>query len=212
MLPPLPGSRLLDVGAGTGEYLARMAKLGWEVWGLEPTLSLARVAAARPAIPAGRIEAKAIECATYEDSIFDAVALSHSLEHLHDPRSALRKIRRWLRPGGLLRVWIPNFATWERQLFGRYWAALDVPRHLFHFTPETISLMLTDTGYAVERIVPQFEGSSLSSSVERVCRAFLRSETPYYARGAAYHAVLPLAWILTAFGSGSAIDIVARPR
>ena len=209
--PPRTGSRLLDVGAGAGDYMAHMARRGWEVWGLEPSPSLARMACAHPAIPPGRVATRRIEDASYEDSSFDTVSMSHSLEHLHDPRAALVHIRRWLRPNGLLRVWVPNFASWERRLFGRHWVALDLPRHLFHFTPQTISLILSDTGYAVDRMVPQFQGSSLSCSMELGLRSFLRHEGPY-SRGPIYYAALPAAWILTAIGSGSAIEVSARPR
>ena len=61
-----------------------------------------------------------------------------SLEHVHEPRLAVRAAREVLRPGGLLVVYVPNLGSWSFRTFGEHWFALDLPRHLTHFTPETL--------------------------------------------------------------------------
>jgi hypothetical protein len=76
----------------------------------------------------------------------------HSLEHVHDPVGILREAFKLLVPGGKLVVATPNIAGWPFQWFGESWFGLDLPRHLTHFTPETLSSALTAAGFRVESV------------------------------------------------------------
>jgi 2-polyprenyl-3-methyl-5-hydroxy-6-metoxy-1,4-benzoquinol methylase len=157
--PPARGdAKMLDVGCGPGLLMREMRRLGWEVWGIERDESAAR-AAARQAGSDERLFVGSIEDAEYPAGTFTLITASHVLEHLRDPASALRAIRSWLHPDGELRMWIPNIDSIEARAFGRHWAGLDVPRHLFHFSRDTISRLLDALGFEVVSIRPQSRGA-----------------------------------------------------
>ena len=82
--------------------------------------------------------------------------MDHVVEHLSQPDEVMSAIAGWLKPGGALFVTCPNFGSIERRWFGRYWPGLDVPRHLFHFTPETLRALAAKTGLELTGIRPQF--------------------------------------------------------
>jgi SAM-dependent methyltransferase len=86
------------------------------------------------------------------ENFFDVVNMSHILEHLNDPKAALLKANLILKKGGKLIISLPNFDSLAAKFFGRYWHALDVPRHLFFFTPKTLSFLLEQTGFSVQKI------------------------------------------------------------
>lgn len=144
-LPAVPGGRLLDVGCGSGAFLAQMAGLGWRAEGIDP--DPAAVAGARDAglsVTQGTLadlDPAEHECA------FDAVTLSHVIEHLHDPAEDLRRIRGLLRPGGLLWIATPNLEALGLRRFGQDWLGLDPPRHLVLFTRGSLEGLLRDTGF-----------------------------------------------------------------
>jgi SAM-dependent methyltransferase len=81
----------------------------------------------------------------------DAVSLWHVLEHVDDPAAALAAIARWLRPGGVLLVGVPNLGSWQARLGGARWYHLDVPRHRTHFTTRGLATLLAAHGFTVER-------------------------------------------------------------
>ena len=91
----------------------------------------------------------AAACPGLPDNAFDLVILWHALEHLPDPSGALCAIRGLLRDGGRLVVAVPNLASWQARLLKARWFHLDVPRHLWHFTPETLEHLLRVTGFQV---------------------------------------------------------------
>ena len=85
----------------------------------------------------------------YPDSFFDVITMYHVLEHLYDPREALSKAYQLLRSEGLLVVAVPNFDSLQARLFRQRWYHLDAPRHLYHFTPRTLKMLLHKAGFKV---------------------------------------------------------------
>jgi SAM-dependent methyltransferase len=147
-LPARPGGRLLDVGSGNGLFLAQMRELGWNAEGVEP--DPAAVATTREAglrVTEGLL-------ADIDDAdragTFDAVTLSHVIEHMHEPARELAHIRRLLGPGGLLWIATPNLDALGYRKFGRDWLGLDPPRHLVLFTPASLDRLLRDAGFATQ--------------------------------------------------------------
>jgi len=140
------GGSLLDVGCATGDFLSLMSEDGrWNVWGVEADPQAAgcatRVAGAE--VVCGRAED-----VDYPPSSFDVVTMWHVLEHLHDPKRALRRVRRALRHDGVLIVAVPVLDSVDARLFGRYWSGYDVPRHLSTFSMATLSSMLVAAGFS----------------------------------------------------------------
>ena len=136
--------RLLDFGCGGGGYLQRMHDQGWQVTGLDvsaPAVERIRSYLGLPAL-VGSLPHPLLGPAS-----FDVVTMWHSLEHVHDPLPVLREAHRVLAPGGRLVVGVPNIDSLPFRWFGPAWYALDLPRHLTHFTPRTLALMLQRAGF-----------------------------------------------------------------
>ena len=131
---------LLDIGCAAGTFLVGMKRHGdWTLHGVELSPGVAEIARERHGLD---VFTGTLEEAAYPDDTFDAITLWDVLEHLHDPAASLREIRRILKPGGVLIIRVPNLASWDARLFGDAWAGLDAPRHLYVFSPQTLSHML----------------------------------------------------------------------
>jgi SAM-dependent methyltransferase len=150
-LPRPPGApRLLDIGCGDGGFLVEMRRGGWAVEGIDVDPVAARLARDRGLdVREGMFPGLELESAR-----FDAVTLSHVLEHLHDPVAALREIDRILKPGGTLYIATPNLRSSGHRRFGRDWLHLDPPRHLTIFDAETLRLALDLCGFVVRDVGP----------------------------------------------------------
>lgn len=143
-----PG-RLLDIGCATGIFLDGMRRFGWEVTGVEPTRSAATYAQERFGLDVfnGRLED-----ANLPTAHFDAITMWDVLEHVHEPRQIIAELARLLRPGGLLVLSMPNPTALEADLFGRFWAGWDLPRHLNLFKPTHLQRHLAEVGLDVQTI------------------------------------------------------------
>jgi SAM-dependent methyltransferase len=140
--------KILDVGCATGEFLGYMtAKPNWELYGVEIDENAAHEAERRHSI---KVFQGFLEQAQFPDNFFDVVTMWEVLEHLHDPRNTLLEIHRILKPDGLLILRVPNFGSPLARIFGRYWAGLDAPRHLYVFTLQTLESMLKKTGFQIQ--------------------------------------------------------------
>ena len=141
-------ARVVDAGAGRGRFVAAAREAGYEARGVEPS---------RRGVDAGLahygvlLERSAIEDAAVEDGSVDVVTLWHVLEHVDDPRAALRAIHRWLRPGGALVVGVPNLSSVQAVVGGPRWYHLDVPRHRTHFTAAGLRTLLRAEGFRIEQ-------------------------------------------------------------
>lgn len=143
-----PG-RLLDFGCGAGAFLRRMRDLGWSVEGVDASSAAARAVTAETGIS---VHVGSLPHVALCGRQFELVTMWASLEHVHDPRRIVREARNLLRPGGRLVVAVPNFESWSRRAFGEQWYGIQVPRHLTHFTPATLAMLLATEGFRVERI------------------------------------------------------------
>ena len=139
----LARGRVLDIGCGEGTFLAAMSRRGWDAWGVEVSSDGAARAAARPGL---RIFNKRIEECELEPASFDLITLWHSIEHVPDPESLLRRTAALLKNGGRLFLAFPNPESWDYALFGPRWFHLDPPRHLHYFSPKTMSSLLERCG------------------------------------------------------------------
>ena len=141
------GGRLLDVGCATGIFLAEMRQHGeWELHGVETNQEAAAYARTRFGLD---IFIGELEEASYPNCYFDVITLWDVLEHLPDPRSALLEMRRIIRPDGVLLLQTPDGKSLESKLFGRLWIGLDIPRHLYVFTKESLAALLERTGFQI---------------------------------------------------------------
>ena len=136
---------LLDIGCGTGYFAAFMEKGGWKVTGLEAN-ERAR------AFVAEKFNLEVVndtELAKFEDNHFDCITLWHVFEHLHDPVNYTSVILRLLKPGGICIAAMPNCSSFDSQYYGKFWAAWDIPRHLWHFTPDTFRAFTERKGFKI---------------------------------------------------------------
>lgn len=138
--------RLLDVGCGNGSLLRYIAeRTAWKVQGVEPNPT-----ACKAAVQAGvATDVGYLQDQGYADEQFHAITLTHVLEHVDSPTGLLREIHRILKPGGILLLEVPNSNALDRGYMGKYWWGWHLPRHLHHFTSETLSQMVGDVGFNV---------------------------------------------------------------
>jgi 2-polyprenyl-3-methyl-5-hydroxy-6-metoxy-1,4-benzoquinol methylase len=137
--------RVLDVGCGTGAFAMEMQRRGWNVSVTELDDAVLERMRARG------MQAKRPENAMREgfDRPFDAITCWHVLEHVPDPMAMMKWARTMLAPEGVLLVNVPNLASWQARHFRQLWMHLDVPRHLTHFTPQTLRELLKRAGLRV---------------------------------------------------------------
>lgn len=136
---------ILDIGCGTGYFAAKMKTHGWDVTGIEPDRK-AREFGTRQ-FRLNILEPDKIS--SLPGGSYDVVTMWHSLEHSHHLFNYSKEILRLLKPEGLLILALPNGGSYDAIHFGDSWAAYDVPRHLWHFTPETLELFASKTGFKV---------------------------------------------------------------
>lgn len=162
---PWPGvGRLLDFGCGGGSFLKRMADQGWDVTGVDNSSAAVRAVtndlglnAFVGSLPHPRLK----------PSSFEVITMWHSLEHVHDPLTVLREAYHLLVPGGKLIVACPNIDSWAFRRYAESWFGLDLPRHLTHFTPSTLGLMLQTAGLRVTEVRGVRHSDWLRSSAKR---------------------------------------------
>jgi SAM-dependent methyltransferase len=142
------GGRLLEIGCGQGDFLLEAQHLGYDVMGVELSLSAAQQAQRR--LGAGRIVCGEIESVALGTARFDVCVLSDVIEHTRDPLAFLRTIRCLLKPDGVLFIATPSLDSWSARLLRQNWLEFK-PEHLFYFDTNTIQNALYRTGF--DRIV-----------------------------------------------------------
>lgn len=143
---------LLDVGAGTGAFAFIMQQAGWNVTGLEPDET-----ARANALNNYKLQLEELNSLqNLQDETFDSITLWHVLEHVHDLHNYLEKFFKILKPAGRLIIAVPNHTSYDANYYKQYWAAYDVPRHLYHFSPKSMQVLLEQKGFVIEDFKPMW--------------------------------------------------------
>jgi len=129
------GGALLDLGCSSGSFLETMKGDKWTLSGIEISPDVARMAEVRSG---AQVFVGDILSAPFPPESFDVVTCFHVYEHLYDPIKIMQKVRTWLRPGGIFYFLVPNIESGAARVFGTYWYGLELPRHLFHFSPSSL--------------------------------------------------------------------------
>ena len=161
--------RLLDIGCGNGAFAAFMRRRGWEVAVTELNESVLEH------MRELGMEAKKPDEATRDGfaDTFDAITCWHVLEHVPDPLELAKWSRRQLKADGVFQATVPNLESWQAQRYGRDWFHLDVPRHLYHFTPPTLRDLLDKAGLRIDAtstIALEYDTFGVvQSALNRIC-------------------------------------------
>lgn len=195
------GLRLLDVGCGDGLLVAEARRAGLEAFGVDrPGAPLWR-----DCDPAWR-RAVDIEGLEEPEGKWDVVSLFHVAEHLRRPAELFGRVHRWLRPGGVFVVQVPNCDSWQAALFGARWYGYDVPRHLVHWSAGTLSQALTAQGFRVveaRHVSWRDNGPFWAGCIAPTLDPLMERETAAAGRqrGAAATALRRLAYLLLVWGA-----------
>ncbi|MDO5637297.1 MAG: class I SAM-dependent methyltransferase [Myroides sp.] len=140
---------LLDIGAGTGDFVNYCQQKNWNAYGIEPN-------------PKARQLAQNKGCKIVSDYAelpkqqYDVITLWHVLEHIPNPENELEKIKSLLKPEGIIIIAVPNFRSWDARHYREFWAAWDIPRHLWHFSKSSISYFAKKINCKIETIKPMW--------------------------------------------------------
>ena len=144
------GKRLLDIGCGTGEFIFFCKQNGFDVKGIEP--------GEKPRFFAQTEYKLDVHEEVYLDNLihpeFDVITLWHVLEHVHLLHERMNKIVEIMNPDGTLIIAVPNSDSWDARYYGKFWAAYDLPRHLYHFSQETMQLLAQKHALKIDGIIP----------------------------------------------------------
>jgi 2-polyprenyl-3-methyl-5-hydroxy-6-metoxy-1,4-benzoquinol methylase len=145
-----PTGMMLDVGSGTGVFVKTMMKAGWDVIGLEPDQQARAFAMKRYKVDLSPVG----ELFNLPNGTYDAITMWHVLEHVHQLHEYAEHLKHLLAPGGKLIIAVPNYTSKDARMYKSYWAAYDVPRHLYHFSPTSMRTLMDLHGMKVVNIQP----------------------------------------------------------
>jgi 2-polyprenyl-3-methyl-5-hydroxy-6-metoxy-1,4-benzoquinol methylase len=139
--------RILDIGAGTGDFLSVAKKDGWQTIGVEPSTKAKSIAINKGV--------SFVELTTeLENNSFDVISMWHVLEHVPDLDKQIKELKRLLKPTGTLIIAVPNFKSFDAKQYGKFWAAFDVPIHFWHFSKTAIKLLFEKEKMKLEKVLP----------------------------------------------------------
>ena len=148
----LKSGAILDIGCGTGAFLNTMKVAGWKITGLEPDETATKKAKSlyqiQPQSP--------LELFNLSEKQFDAITMWHVLEHVHQLNEYLFQLRKILKDKGTLFIAVPNYTSFDAQFYKETWAAYDVPRHLYHFSPKSMEMLVQRYGMKIKTIKPMW--------------------------------------------------------
>ena len=137
--------KILDIGCGTGEFLNFFKTHGWETMGIEPNNTARKTAIKKYGLTIHQ-ENKINELVK---SSFEIITMWHVLEHVLDLNLRVRQLKHLIKKNGILVIAVPNIESRDANIYGKYWAALDVPRHLYHFNQSAIHNLFSKEGFEI---------------------------------------------------------------
>lgn len=199
-IPDIPKGLALEIGCSNGDYMVELIKTGWEVDGVEYDINTANNA---------RKNGLNVICGQFEnielEKKYDLVVGWFVFEHLHDPNYSLSSIHNNLKKGGVVVFSIPNVNSLGLSFFGKYWYALQLPTHLFHYSPKTVKSILEKNDFhnvkiVHQRIIDNFWGSCYlffrEKNMLRLANIFKNIKEYKYQ----HHLMFPISYILSLFG------------
>jgi 2-polyprenyl-3-methyl-5-hydroxy-6-metoxy-1,4-benzoquinol methylase len=216
------GGRLLDLGCGSGSFLHCLRGGAWTLWGIEMSAAAAQLARTRNL---ATILTDDVVQAPFPPETFDVITCFHVFEHMTSPREVLAKVKEWLKPGGIFCVHVPNIEAAEGRLFGSYWYPLELPRHLFHFSPRSLRQLAQASGLEEVRVTTAKVSFVEYSTRYMVDEALRKAGVPRPPLAEAAEPPLPwrairkglrltalpvLNWLIGLTGEGSIIEAVFR--
>ncbi len=139
--------KILDIGAGTGDFLLTAKNDGWNVVGVEPSDRAKNIAKQKGI---SFVE----ETAVLENNSFDVITMWHVLEHVPNLEIQIAELKRLLKPTGTLIIAVPNFKSYDAKHYKEFWAAFDVPIHFWHFSKKAIQLLFENVDMKLEKVLP----------------------------------------------------------
>lgn len=139
--------KLLDIGAGTGDFLLTAKNNGWETIGVEPSDKAKNIAKQKGI---SFVE----EISSLENHSLDVITMWHVLEHVPDLEHQIQELKRLLKPTGTLIIAVPNFKSFDANHYKTFWAAFDVPIHFWHFSKKSIHLLFEKVDMKLEKVLP----------------------------------------------------------
>ncbi len=134
---------LLDLGCSSGSFLESLPRDSWELYGVEMSVESAKTAEARTG---AHVFVGDILDAPFPPESFDVITCFDVFEHVYQPRKVMARVVEWLKPGGIFYVLVPNIDSAEARVFGSYWHGLELPRHLFHYSPASLKFLAESAG------------------------------------------------------------------
>lgn len=141
---------LLDMGCGTGAFLNTCKEAGWKVQGIEPSTDARDIAKKNYGLDLYDVNS----WEKFPDNSIDVITTWHVLEHVYKLEEEVKQVRRTLVSGGTFVVALPNCSSADAQFYGHHWAAYDVPRHIWHFTPADVKRFFEKQGFTLESVLP----------------------------------------------------------
>jgi 2-polyprenyl-3-methyl-5-hydroxy-6-metoxy-1,4-benzoquinol methylase len=153
--------KLLDIGAGTGDFLVVAKKDGWQTTGIEPNAKAKSIAINKGVNFADNLS-------NLESHSFDVITMWHVLEHVPNLDEYILELKRLVKPTGTILIAVPNFKSFDANYYGRYWAAFDVPRHIWHFSKTAIDKLFAEKEMKLVDVLPmKFDGFYVSILSEK---------------------------------------------
>ena len=140
---------VLDIGCGTGDFLAEAKKNNWKTVGMEPS-SKAKTSAKQKGI------CLVESYDELEDHYFDVITMWHVLEHVSDLENQIKELKRLVKPTGTIIIAVPNFKSYDASYYGTFWAAYDVPRHLWHFSKTAMEKLFAKQNLKLKKVNPMW--------------------------------------------------------
>jgi len=142
-----PKGKILDIGAGVGDFLSVCKNDGWQTIGIEPSDKAKAIAKNKGVLFVEKLS-------ELEDKSFDVITMWHVLEHVPDLENQIKELKRLIKPNGTVIIAVPNFKSFDAKHYGKFWAAYDVPIHLWHFSKTAIQKLFAKENLELVKVLP----------------------------------------------------------